>query len=178
MANVMKDSDVELISRYVDLSLLKETESMKMEKCDWSIIEKYNDELLIVEDALKSRRLELEAEEKLLIKQGRISEERVDELKKISTEKLESELEDGEQIMDEYYGNTFYIQKYEDDESFRTAGNHISAENSIISLILKDRGNKEKQESREVTEIPLIADNEKEDENKKVAVSVTDDLPF
>ena len=56
MKEIKRLSDEELIFRYVDLNLLKETESMRMEKCDWSIIEKYNDELLIVEDALKSTR--------------------------------------------------------------------------------------------------------------------------
>ena len=150
-------TDNDLVFRYVDLNLLKETEGMKIEKCDWSKIKEYNDELSIVEDALKSRRLVLAAEEILLIEQGRITEDRIDELKKMSTEKLELELEDGMQIMEEYYGNTFYLQKYEDDESFITAGNHISAENSIISLILKDR-----EKSSEVTEIPLIAENAKE----------------
>ena len=151
---------------------------MKMEKCDWSKIKEYNEKLSIVEDALKSRWLVLAAEEKLLIEQGRITVDRIAELKKMSTEKLETELEDGMQIMEEYYGNTFYLQKYEDDKSFRTAGNHISAENSIISLILKDRGNKPKQKSNEVTEIPIITETVKEDENKKVAVSIADDLPF
>lgn len=154
---VKHSSNDELIFRYVDLKLVKETESMKMEKCDWSKIKKYNDELSIVEDALKSRRLELSAEEKLLIEQGRITEDRIDELKKMSTEKLELELDDGEQIMEEYYGNTFYIQKYENDESFIKAGNGISAENSIISLILKDR-----EKSGKVTEIPLITEKAKE----------------
>ena len=157
MIEIEKKTDKELIFRYVDLNLLKETESMKMEKCDWSKIKEYNDELSIVEDALKFRRLLLAAEEKLLIEQGRITEDRIDELKKMSTEELEYDLADGEQVMEEYYGNTFYLQKYEDDESFIKAGNGISAENSIISLILKDR-----EKSGKVTEIPLITEKAKE----------------
>jgi hypothetical protein len=74
-----------------------------------------------------------------LIKVGRITQERVEELKKMSTEQLESELADGMQIMEDYYGNGFYLQKYENDQSFIEAGSSISAENTVIDEILVSR---------------------------------------
>ena len=155
-------SDDELINIYIDVYLAKFSESSKYEDCDWSKIKKYNNELGIIDDELVIRNITLDAEVALKIHQGRITKDRVDELKNMSTEKLESELKDGEQIMEEYYGNTFYLQKYENDESFIKAGNGISAENSIISLILKDRDNKTNHKSGEVTQIPLVADKAKE----------------
>lgn len=149
----------------------------------WSIMEKSTGWKGLIEDAhkekdaikdeLEKRKLKLEAEIALEIHKGRITQDRVDELKKMSTEKLESELEDGMQIMEEYYGNTFYIQKYEDDESFMKAGDGISAENSIISLILESRGNYKEYESSEISEIPLTIENTNEEKNKEVAVTIT-----
>ena len=165
-------SDDELINMYIDVYLAKYTESIKFEDCDFSKIKKYNDELGIIDDELEIRNKTLDAEVALNIRQGRITTDRVDELKKMSTEELEYDLAAGEQVMEEYYGNTFYLQKYEDDESFIKAGDGISAENSIISLILKDREKKSNQKSGEVTQIPLV--EEKAEEVASVSIANND----
>lgn len=106
-----------------------------------------------------------------LIKQGRLTETRVVELKKLSTAKLEEELEDGMQVMMDYYGNGFYLQKYENDPSFLETGSKISAENAVISQILEER-NKAKLETNEIKEIPIIA-RVKEDKNEAVFATAT-----
>lgn len=160
---VERSSDDELIKNYIDINLEKDTEAVKTYNSEWSRnMRKFNDELYIIEDELMIRSKKFDAVVALQIHKGRITQDRVDELKKMSTEKLELELEDGMQIMMDYYGNGFYLQKYEDDESFMKAGDGISAENCIISAILESRGICKDFKSSEVTEIPLIAENAKE----------------
>ena len=108
---------------------------------------------------------------KELIEQGRLTETRVGELKKLSTSKLEEELEVGMQVMMDYYCNGFYLQKYENDPSFLEIGSQISDENAVISQILEER-NKAKLETNEITEIPIIA-RVKEDKNEAVIATAT-----
>lgn len=73
------------------------------------------------------------------IKSGRISKDRVKELSSKSTDFLKKELSDGEKVCNDYYCNSFFIQKYEDDESFMKTGDAILAENAVIELILNKR---------------------------------------
>ncbi len=176
--------DKNCFSRMTDEILIKCY--VNSEKYIWSIMTNSTDWEELIEDAhkeedaiideLEKRGLKLEAEIALEIHRGRITQDRVDELKKMSTEKLEEGLEDGMQVMMDYYGNTFYLQKYEDDESFRKAGDGISAENAIISQILEER-KKAKLETSLITEIPII-ENKEEHESKEVSLSVAKDLPF
>lgn len=170
---VESSSDDELIKNYIDINLAKDTEAVKTYNSEWSRnMRKFNDELYIIEDELMIRSKKIDAVVALQIHKGRITQDRVDELKKMSTEKLELELEEGMQIMMDYYGNGFYLQKYEDDESFMKAGDGISAENCIISAILESRGICKDFKSSEVTQIPLV--EEKAEEVASVSIAKKD----
>lgn len=124
MKNLKELSNEELVKEYVGLSL-EDNDKDSLHKVGKEIAE---------------RDLLLEMEVALGIAENRITQDEVDGLLKQDSKTLLEELGDGEMAYNDYYGNMFYMQKYENDENFKKAGDSLLIGNAIIRLILEKRG--------------------------------------
>lgn len=133
MKELKELSNDELIQLYVEIEL--EAQYIQDEYYDSIKEKRYS-----VGEAITDRNLLLEAEVALGIAENRITQKEVDELLAKDNKTLIESLTDGENAYNDYYGNMYYMQKYEDDETFIKAGDSLLIGNTIIRLILEKRG--------------------------------------